>query len=100
MFSLGGQPVHSFCLSCVRLLLNPPLVGKVRNCLWKTLDDVISDACPGSRTKGSKTRGLKTRILPRNILRKKNSKSNTPPPLDVSLQCAISRNRNDSITNY
>lgn len=56
MFSLGGQPVrsvHLFCPSCVRLLLNPPLVGKVRNCLWKTLDDVISDAWNGSQTKGS-----------------------------------------------
>lgn len=64
MFSLGGQPV---CLvrSCVRLLLNPLLVGKVRNCLWKTLDDVVSDACPGFRTKGSKTRPENETFLPR-----------------------------------
>lgn len=66
-FAWGAAcPFCSFVL-CVRLLLNPPLVGKVRNCLWKTLDDVIYDACPGSRTKGSKMRGLKTRRLPLNI---------------------------------
>lgn len=51
----GSQCVRlSVCLLLTPLLL--PLVGKVRNCLWKTLEDVIiSDACPGSSTKGSKT---------------------------------------------
>lgn len=100
MFSLGGAacPYCSFVLSVVCLLLNPPLVGKVRNCLWKTLDDVISDACPGSPTKGSKTCSLKMRHLPWNIYKRK--KKEEYFPLDVSLQCALSRNRNDSITNY
>lgn len=54
VFCLGGSQLVRLS---VCLLLTPVLVGKVRGCLCKTLDDVVlSDACPGCSTKGSNKR--------------------------------------------